>query len=461
MLKKSILCIIGLVLAIHPLYAADYDPDDYFPFGSTLYFGTNIVLRDEFAAVLPGNNPSSAVPIPGAAIQLIRDGGDNIISPPDASGQPTGDDELLLTTHIGVGVPVFLGEQGIFSVYCNFSDYDDILYARMFNSTDPATATYYGQTSFYALNTSGYFGDRWFSVDEYGLARTDIPMDTQGDYVASAHAAGPYTGNEGSAILLDARGSTDTDTDLSALVFVWDLDDDGVFDDAAGITVNFAWTDNVALEIGLKAVNPQSGTAGIAFSTVSINNEQPMIEQIADQSASTNTLFTVSASYSDPGTSDTHTVTVNWGDLTIEQDIPVSGAQISLSHIYTADDTYIVDITVYDDDGASSSAMFQVTVNPTIIEPVVIPAQLAMTEGVLISWTEREGFHYEIWFRDNELVAFDMIYPNWNLIDVVSGSSYTDTGDPDGFDDTPDTADDRLHPHDTGSRFYIVLEVAD
>lgn len=465
MVKKLLLGIICLSVSASALYAADYDPADYDPFFPTLYFGssTNITLVDQTGTMLPGNNPSSTPQIPGTIVQLIMDGGDNVISPPDASGQPTGDDTLLFSTRIGVGVPVFAGERGNFSVYCNFGSTEDKIYARIFNSADLATATYYGQTVIVRVGDLELVFDKYFTVDEHGLTRTDIPIDPQGDYVAAADAAGPYTGVEGTPVLLDASGTTDPDTDINSLVYLWDLDDDGIFDDAAGITVNYAWDDNRSGDIAVKASNTQSGTAGVAYSSVSIINAQPQIDQIEAQIAPVGIQFIVSAFYGDPGTADTHTVTVNWGDLTVESNIPVSGGVISLSHTYTTPDIYTVEITVYDDDGGSSSTMFDVMamVIDVVSDPVVILPQLTRTEGITLSWTAQAGHHYEIWFTDNGPIDFDAMNPDWNLAALVSGSSYLDIGDSDGYDDTIGTTDDRLHPDQVDRRFYRVLEVAD
>ncbi len=461
MLKIASFCLLSLLIVVGSIHADDYDPDTYFLFGSTLYFGSDLLLRDETAEMLPGNNPSSIIYISGAVIQLIKDGGDAVISPPDSTGQPTGDDILLLSTRIGVGVPVLLDEQGMFSVVCNFSDYSDTLYARIFNSADLATATYYGQTSLYALNAEGEYGDRWFTVDDHGLTCTNIPLDSQGDYVAVADTGGPYVADEGVPIMLDASATTDQDTDPQELTYVWDFNDDGIFEEATGTMVFFVAPDNGDKPIAVKAVNSQSGTAGIAFTTVTVSNVQPEITQVPDQTAIVDTKFTVSTTYSDSGVADTHTVTVNWGDSNIDSDIPVGSGIISLSHYYEVIDDYTVEITVYDDDGASSSTIFNVVMEGSSSIPTTVTPLISISDGMLISWATRQGFIYEIWFKDGSVTPFDQNDPDWNIIDITIDSSYTDTGDADGFDDMPDSADDRLPPAEVDSRFYVIREVVE
>ena len=53
----------------------------------------------------------------------------------------------------------------------------------------------------------------------------------------TADAGGPYQVDEGDTVQLDASGSSDDDGDT--LTFVWDLDDDGQYDDAVGVSPTF------------------------------------------------------------------------------------------------------------------------------------------------------------------------------------------------------------------------------
>jgi PKD repeat protein len=53
-----------------------------------------------------------------------------------------------------------------------------------------------------------------------------------------ADPGGPYTGMQGAAIELDGSGSSDPNDDI--VVYKWDLDNDGVFDDATGLKPTYA-----------------------------------------------------------------------------------------------------------------------------------------------------------------------------------------------------------------------------
>ena len=56
----------------------------------------------------------------------------------------------------------------------------------------------------------------------------------------TAEAGGPYTVTAGASVLLDGSGSSDAEQDRATLSYAWDLDGDGAYDDASGITTTFS-----------------------------------------------------------------------------------------------------------------------------------------------------------------------------------------------------------------------------
>ncbi len=87
--------------------------------------------------------------------------------------------------------------------------------------------------------------------------------------------AGPdYTGYEGEPVFLTASASSDPYQ--RALTFGWDLDGNGVFDDATGVDVSYAWPDNGQYVARVLITNTVGFTA-TAESTVTIVNVAPSI----------------------------------------------------------------------------------------------------------------------------------------------------------------------------------------
>lgn len=94
-----------------------------------------------------------------------------------------------------------------------------------------------------------------------------------------ADIGGPYVINEGSSLSLDASGSSDPDSD--GLTYAWDLDNDGAFDDATGVSPIVAWA---SLPSGIRddgtftirvSVSDGTNPAQIETASLTISNLDP------------------------------------------------------------------------------------------------------------------------------------------------------------------------------------------
>ncbi|RLJ18328.1 hypothetical protein DJ031_11755 [bacterium endosymbiont of Escarpia laminata] len=173
----------------------------------------------------------------------------------------------------------------------------------------------------------------------------------------TAEAAGPYTINEGEGVTLDGSGSNDPDSGPSPLSYAWDLDGDGQYDDASGVTVTLPiQPDDASFTVGLEVSDGLLTATDTA--TVTVNNVAPSANAGPDQTINEGDTANFSGSFTDPGSVDTHTIEWNFGDGSA----PVSGS-LTLSHVYADNGVYTVTLIVTDKDGGIGSDILTVTVN--------------------------------------------------------------------------------------------------
>ncbi|HEX9160223.1 MAG TPA: PKD domain-containing protein [Thermoanaerobaculia bacterium] len=201
----------------------------------------------------------------------------------------------------------------------------------------------------------------------------------------SADAGGPYTVNEGSTVQLKAKGADDG----GPVTYAWDLDGDGVYETAVtpGAETVFpaAALDGPSTRTIALLVTDPCGQSTRATTTVTINNVPP---DVAITTPASGALYKVgaatvnlTAAFSDVGTLDTHTCSINWDNPADATGNIASGAvhesagagTCTASYTFAHAGEYSATVTMTDDDGGATSAR--------VLIVVVDPADSAITGG--------------------------------------------------------------------------------
>ena len=178
-----------------------------------------------------------------------------------------------------------------------------------------------------------------------------------------ADAGGPYSGDEGSRITFDGTGSYDPDG--GSLTYSWDFGDGSP--EGSQAESSHTYTDDGVYIVTLTVTDDEGESSVEVSSTTTVENVAPVIAGVTvpAEPQPVGQPVTASADFTDAGTADTHTATIDWGDgyVTAASVSEVEGAgTASGSHPYTAPGVYQVVFTVADDDGGTTSYIHQFVV---------------------------------------------------------------------------------------------------
>ncbi|MDQ3904848.1 MAG: M4 family metallopeptidase, partial [Actinomycetota bacterium] len=173
----------------------------------------------------------------------------------------------------------------------------------------------------------------------------------------TAIAGGPYNVAEGGSVVLTGSGS---DPDGDPLVYAWDLDNNGTFETAGqNATFSAATLDGPSSATVRLQVCDDNLACDTTSATVTITNVAPQLSnlQVTPAATSEHALATLSGDIVDPGTQDTQTVVIRWGDGSTNTTVSLGAGATSFTtqHPYlddnptgTPSDSYAISVSVTD-----------------------------------------------------------------------------------------------------------------
>ncbi|MCB1055579.1 MAG: choice-of-anchor A family protein, partial [Acidobacteria bacterium] len=144
-----------------------------------------------------------------------------------------------------------------------------------------------------------------------------------------------------------------------------------------------AFAENGTYEIEA-CVTDDDGAIDCGTFVAVIENSPPVVDAGPDTTANAGGTFALpAATFADPGTLDTHTATVDWGDGAVEaagvDEVAGAGAVLA-GHVYAVPGEYTVEVCVTDDEGDGACDSLLVTVLEAQVEATL--GDVTVTEGV-------------------------------------------------------------------------------
>ena len=185
----------------------------------------------------------------------------------------------------------------------------------------------------------------------------------------TAVIGGLATVAEGSSIGMTGTGSTDPDGTIVA--YAWTVTAGATLNDATAPSPLLSGVDDATVTFEL-TVTDNDGQSDTTTTTVTVTNVNPTVSAGPDRGVQIGQVVTLTGTYADPGTLDTHTASIDWGDGVVTIGTVNQAANtVAGTHSYTAAGLYTVRLCVTDDDGGTGCDTFVVTVTAPPVLPVL------------------------------------------------------------------------------------------
>ena len=194
-------------------------------------------------------------------------------------------------------------------------------------------------------------------TDSHGESSTDTTSVTILNAPPEVEAGNDQMVNEGDTVSFTGD-FTDPGTG-DTLIIEWNFGD-GTPGSTGTLEPTHVYADNGTYTVSLK-VTDDDGTSTSDTLYVTVENVAPIVDAGEHQIADEGNIVIFAGDFTDPGTADTHLIKWDFKDGT-----PISSGTLTPTHTYADNGTYVVNLTVTDDDGASSSDTLIVTVNNVV-----------------------------------------------------------------------------------------------
>lgn len=369
----------------------------------------------------------------------------------DAGGSPSFPHDNFVVEITGEGIDIRIPTTGT-SAAPSQAQWDQLIDAGPLTwavvgtqSADPATGPY--RSCEYAFRVS----------DQPGTAPT-------------ASAGGPYSVGPNGVLVVTASGSTDPNGGL--LTYAWDLNADGLFDDAVGPNPSIQFDTPGTYVISVQVTNLEGLTAVASTEvTVGAQNSAPAVAIVNSSPVDENQAVAVSGSLSDADGAGSLAGTVDWDDGAID---PVVGQinqdgelVFSLDHVYGDNGDFEVEVCATDGEATTCEAT-TVTVNNVIPSIAITSPEVQGFPGLgaaVVSAGDQVEFAADLSDPGSDDLTVKW---NWDDGDPSPDVSTTYLNNPPDFDPRPSPeispksiVDAHVHTFDSACLYTVTTNVVD